>query len=239
MNRYLNVRSKIFLLYLRSLRSYFESGHVHKTTFKYFALFGWSLYAYKWIQQNWMKHEFDIRRQPNILIPKFIYKARREHYIYWEQSRLARGLSTTFTYYDWDPSSEMVCYTSKDGTQRFEKSIFNRERIDIIDNPLFEEIFRSEMTPKLRKRGSLLMAYETNRDNRYDLDNYLHYKPINPFDFIRAGYYYIYIKLGLANKYRYDQFLSKPDWIYNFEKIKLALNPNDRYNYFNNLKQLL
>ena len=26
------------------------------------------------------------------------------------------------------------------------------------------------MTPKLRKRGSLLMAYETNRDNRYDLD---------------------------------------------------------------------
>ena len=49
MNRYLNVRSKIFLLYLRSLRSYFESEHVHKTTFKYFALFGWSLYSYKWI----------------------------------------------------------------------------------------------------------------------------------------------------------------------------------------------
>lgn len=64
----------------------------------------------------------------------------------------------------------MVCYTEKDGKQRFEKSIFNRERLDIINNALFEEIFRGEMTPDKIKRGSLLVAYELNINNRYDLD---------------------------------------------------------------------
>lgn len=75
------------------------------------------------------------------------------------------------------------------------------------------------------------MAYELNRNNRYDLDNYLHYKPINPMDFVRALYYMAYIKLGLTNKYRYDHFIAKPDWLYDLEKIKIALNGMDRENY--------
>lgn len=111
--------------------------------------------------------------------------------------------------------------------------------MDIVDNPLFEEIFRSDMNPKMIKRGSLLVAYELNRKNRYDLDNYLHYKAINPFDLVRAIYYQIYVKLGLTNKYRYDHFISKPDYIYDIEKIKLGINGMDRLNYFENINKLI
>ena len=41
----------------------------------------------------------------------------------------------------------MIYYIDKYGKQRFEKNIFSRERLDIIDNPLFEKILRaSEIT---------------------------------------------------------------------------------------------
>lgn len=182
------------------------------------------------------------------MIPKFIYKSRREHYIYWESSRLARGLAPTFTYYDWDAQSEMLCYTNIKGEQRFEKNIFHRERLEIMDNALFEEIMRADvLTPKLKKRGALLVAYELNKDNRYDLDvcicisiqNYLHYKPINPMDVLRSIYYQFYVTLGFTNKYRYDHFLSKADWMYEIEKMKIAVNGMDRLNYFSNIKELL
>jgi len=43
-----------------------------------------------------------MRKRPNMLIPKFIYKIRREHYVFWEISRIARGLPKTFTYSNWD-----------------------------------------------------------------------------------------------------------------------------------------
>ena len=47
--------------------------------------------------------EFDIRlNKPNLLIPRFVYRIRRDHYVYWEISRLARGLPKTFTYSNWD-----------------------------------------------------------------------------------------------------------------------------------------
>lgn len=46
-----------------------------------------------------------MRKRPNMFIPKFIYKIRREHYVYWEISRLARGLPKTFTYSNWDRTS--------------------------------------------------------------------------------------------------------------------------------------
>ncbi|CAD8197898.1 unnamed protein product [Paramecium pentaurelia] len=238
--RYLQVKSKIFQLYLRGLRGFFESQDVtvNKRKMRIILSLIFSLYSYGWIQHNWMKHEFDIRKQPNFLIPIWVYHARREHYIYYEQSRLARGLSTTFSYYDWDPVSQMVCYTDKQGKQKFEKSIFNRERLDIIDNALFEEIFRGEMTSEKIKRGSLLVAYELNCNNRFDLDNYLHYKPINPMDFIRGLHFQFYVQLGLTNQYRYDHFISKPDWLYEWEQWKIELNGMDRLNFFNKLIEL-
>ena len=49
-----------------------------------------------------------MRKKPNILIPKSVYHARREHYIYWDMSRVARGLNKTFSYHNYDPTSVIV-----------------------------------------------------------------------------------------------------------------------------------
>lgn len=49
-----------------------------------------------------------MRKQPNMLIPRFVYRIRRQHYIYWEISRVARGLPKTFTYSTWDPQSVRI-----------------------------------------------------------------------------------------------------------------------------------
>lgn len=39
----------------------------------------------KYVKHNFTQTEFDIRRgKPNMLIPKFVYRIRRDHYIYWE-----------------------------------------------------------------------------------------------------------------------------------------------------------
>ena len=48
------------------------------------------------------------------------------------------------------------------------------------------------------------------------------------FDIVRAIYYKIWLGLYLSNKYRYEHFLSKPDILYDFEKMRLALNLNGR-----------
>ncbi len=49
-----------------------------------------------------------MRKNPNILIPKSVYHARREHYIYWDISRLARGLNKTFSYHNYDQTSVII-----------------------------------------------------------------------------------------------------------------------------------
>ena len=36
----------------------------------------------------------------------------------------------------------MVYYVNRNGTQTFEKNSFSKERLDIIDNPLFENLFK-------------------------------------------------------------------------------------------------
>lgn len=54
-----------------------------------------------------------MRKRPNLLIPKFVYKVRREHYIYWEISRLARGYPKTFTYSNWDNKAVNIIYLLK------------------------------------------------------------------------------------------------------------------------------
>jgi hypothetical protein len=35
-------------------------------------------------------------------VPKEVFQIRRKHYVFWEISRLARGLPKTFTYSTWD-----------------------------------------------------------------------------------------------------------------------------------------
>ena len=44
----------------------------------------------------------------NMMVPKCIYRIRREHYVYWELSRVARGLPKTFTYSNWDENAVSV-----------------------------------------------------------------------------------------------------------------------------------
>jgi len=51
------------------------------------------------------KTEYDIRKRPNPFVPRIVYKVRRKHYVFWEISRLARGLPKTFTYSTWDPKA--------------------------------------------------------------------------------------------------------------------------------------
>ena len=60
----------------------------------------------KYVKKNFTQTEFDMRKgRINMFIPKFVYRIRREHYIYWEMSRLARGLPRTFTYSNWDSTA--------------------------------------------------------------------------------------------------------------------------------------
>ena len=43
-------------------------------------------------------------------------------------------------------------------------------------------------------------------------------------DILRAIYNFTWINLGLSNKYRYEHFIYKPDFIYEFDKLKIAIN---------------
>lgn len=175
-----------------------------------------------------MQSEFQVRKQPNILIPKYIYKVRREFYIYWEISRLARGLPKTFTYSNWDDHAKMMYHVEMDGNMYFEKLNFKEERIDLIDNPLLGPYIRRKEIiydhPEMLEEASRIAIYYINIHKRYDLDNYLHYKPISIFDWLRAGYYGFMMRTGLADKYRNQQFLYKPDMLYEYEKRIIALN---------------
>jgi len=58
----------------------------------------------------------------------------------------------------------------------------------------------------------------------------LHYKSINPFDFVRWFNYYFMLKTGIADTYRNEQFIKKPDFLYNFDYLinKVNLNSSDK-----------
>ena len=80
----------------------------HYNKYKYILSFGLVIYLYFYINHNYTKPEFEIRKKPNILIPKSVYDVRLKHYIYWEQSRVARGFRKTFTYYNYDNESVYI-----------------------------------------------------------------------------------------------------------------------------------
>ena len=46
-------------------------------------------------------------------------------------------------------------------------------------------------------------------------------------DWVRAFYYLFMTKTGIADTYRNEQFLAKPDFFYNFERNMIALNFNN------------
>lgn len=70
--------------------------------YKYLIIGALSIYSFFYFKHNFTKSEFSARKQPNILIPQFVYDIRRKHYIYWEMSRVARGYRKTFSYYNYD-----------------------------------------------------------------------------------------------------------------------------------------
>ena len=43
-------------------------------------------------------------------------------------------------------------------------------------------------------------------------------------DVLRAIYFEMILILGLSNLYRYEHFVKKPDFWYNYEKVKIAIN---------------
>ena len=49
---------------------------------------------------------------------------------------------------------------------------------------------------------------------------------INPMDFIRVIYNKFMIFTGLADTYRNEQFLAKPDILYDYERLVLKSNLN-------------
>ena len=74
------------------------------------------------------------------------------------------------------------------------------------------------------EEASRIAIYYINIHKRYDLDNYLHYKPITILAWLRAGYFGFMMTTGLADKYRNQQFLPKPDFLYNYERRIINLN---------------
>ena len=57
----------------------------------------------KYVKFYLTQTEFDIRRNGvSLFVPKFVYRIRREHYVFWETSRIAHGKPKTFTYSNWD-----------------------------------------------------------------------------------------------------------------------------------------
>ena len=49
-------------------------------------------------------------------------------------------------------------------------------------------------------------------------------------DFLRWIYYNIMTRTGFADTYRYEQYISRPDWLYQLEAlfISINLNSNDK-----------
>ena len=138
----------------------------------------WALIPSAYIISKYLKHnlqlEYDRRKQPNIFIPKTVYRIRRMHYVYWEISRLHRGLPKTFTYSRWDEKAKMMYHVDLQGNMVFEKLNLNEERIDLIDNPLLGPLLRRKeqllMSDRMTRRANKLAIYYLNVHKRYDLD---------------------------------------------------------------------
>lgn len=171
------------------------------------------LAMFKWLS-NLKRHELDTNTY-NWFVPGYLLKVREESHVYWELARLAKGLPTTFTYYKW---SEGAMYEiDRKGRQTPYLSHPSLENTATFDSLLHEQSF-----PASPQRHAEIMMYLKNIDNPYDLRNYLLAKPVNLGDWLRMAYYAVYRELGLTNRWRYDEFVAKPDVYYRWEKLKLA-----------------
>jgi hypothetical protein len=83
-------------------------------------------------------------------------------------SRRARGLPTTFIYYDWDENSHKIILTDRDGSTRLMNC--NPER-DETGGMALERVIHREMREgvALPRERAQAMAYTLHNDNRYEL----------------------------------------------------------------------
>ena len=123
-----------------------------------------------------------------------------------------------------------MIYVDKKGNQTTQKNVFSNERIEFLENPIFEKIYRwyyFDRTSAIVKKGNLLVAYNEFISDQYELKNYLSFKTVNFVDYLRAGWHLYMTSLGLTNAYRYDHLISRSDFIYEYESVKYALDlPN-------------
>ena len=86
-----------------------------------------------------------------------------------------------------------------------------------IENPnTFDSFLHEYNFPASPERHGQIMMYLKHVKNPYNLQNYLRAKGINMGDWLRAGYYFVYRELGLTNRWRYDEFVSKPGVYYSW-----------------------
>ena len=101
------------------------------------------------------------------------------------------------------------------GEMIFEKLNLREESIDLLSNPLLGPLLRRKdklvEDNMMTERANRLAIYYLNIHKRFDLDNYLQYKPINAMDWLRTAYYLFMFHTGLADTYRNEQYVSKAD----------------------------
>ena len=118
-----------------------------------------------------------MRKTPNPFIPRCVYRVRRKSYIYYEISRLSRGVPKTFTYSCWDKKARMMYHVDMNGEMTFEKLNLTEERIDLLRNPLIGYYLRRKEELKYNetmiRKVNKIVIYYLNMNKKYDLDNYL------------------------------------------------------------------
>ena len=123
--------------------------------------------------------------------------------------------------YHVDMSGEMI----------FEKLNLREESIDLLQNPLLGPLLRRKEKlvedDLMTERANRLAIYYLNLHKRFDLDNYLQYKPISPMDWVRTAYYLFMYHTGLADTYRNEQYVPKSDLQYERERQLILLNFNN------------
>ena len=106
-------------------------------------------------------------------------------------------------------------------------------------NIMFRSLLNKKISESNYKNAFLATSYFNNIDKRLNLDTYLFAKPILPSDFLRYVYSKIMTASGIADTYRNEQFLKKPDFQYDLERFFIFANFNNTFESKNKFPILL
>lgn len=120
----------------------------------------------------------------------------------------------------------MINITKQNGEVEVKKILFKpgSESKEVLETPILETIYKRRKFSEYK--ANKLLLYYMNIDNKYDLDNYLQYKSINIMDLFRALYYKFFLVTGIADVYRNEQYMPKPDILYDYDRLILLANLN-------------